>query len=224
MERESNTQWPDSPSPTKDQVPSTLFAMATRQSTADVHTALLDAARDLIAEIGYSQMSHADITATVGIGRTTFYEHFSSKEDVLIALVHRDLPPKIEEIVESVEDGLPPDERLAELARGMVRYVGTDHVGLMLHTDVPQLSDEAQRSISEAHRGLTSEFAGVYRTGVMAGLFRELPPRFAGRMMEQIIMTGGKAVMESADPGVEVDQIADDTAELLVAAFSTHNG
>ena len=198
--------------------------MATRQSTADVHTALLDAARDLIAEVGYTQMSHADITATVGIGRTTFYEHFSSKEDVLVELVRRDLPPKAEEIIASVDDGLPPAERLAALAKGMVRYVGTDHIGLVLHTEVPHLNPDAQRLIAEAHRGLTSEFAGVFRDGLIAGVFREIPPRFAGRMMEQIIMTGGKAVMESADPAAEVDVIADDTAELLVAAFSTRNG
>jgi AcrR family transcriptional regulator len=195
--------------------------MASRQSTADVHSALLDAARDLIGEIGYSEISHADIAATVGIGRTTFYEHFSSKEDVLVELVRRDLPPKTDEIIASVDVSLPPGERLAVLARGMVRYVGTDHIGLILHTEVPHLSPDAQRSIAEAHRGLTSEFAGVYRQGVMSGVFREMPPRFAGRMMEQIIMTGGKAVMESADPGAEVDTIADDTAELLVAAFGT---
>jgi len=194
--------------------------MATRQHSAEVHTALLNAARDLIAEIGYSEMSHADIAAMVGIGRTTFYEHFSSKEDVLVELVRRDLPPKTDEIIASVDVALPPDEHLADLARRMVRYVGTDHIGLMLHTDVPHLSQEAQRSISEAHRGLTSEFAGVYREGVMAGVFRNMPPRFAGRMMEQIIMAGGKAVMESSEPGNEVDGIANDTAELLVAAFS----
>jgi AcrR family transcriptional regulator len=193
--------------------------MATRQSTADLRTALLDAARELIGEIGYSQMSHADITATVGIGRTTFYEHFSSKEDVLVELVRRDLPPMTEELIASVDHDLAPPERLAALARAMVRFVGTDHIGLMLHTDVPHLSQQAQRSISEAHRGLTSEFAGVYREGVMAGVFRNLPPRFAGRMMEQIIMTGGKSVMESGDPSTDVDQIADDTAVLLVAAF-----
>lgn len=186
---------------------------------------MLDAARELISTVGYSEMSHADITAVVGIGRTTFYEHFSSKEDVLVELVRRDLPPKSTEIIESVDVGLPPDERLAALARGMVRYVGTDHIGLILHTEVPHLSADAQRLISEAHRGLTSEFAGVYRDGVMASVFRSMPPRFAGRMMEQIIMTGGKVVMDSGDPVADVASIADDTAELLVAAFrSTTEG
>ncbi len=193
--------------------------MAQRSTSAAARTAMLDAARGLIAELGYSELSHSDITAAVGIGRTTFYEHFTSKEDLLVALVQRDLPPMTEDIRQAVDSELPPDERLAELAYHMVRFVGTDHLGLILHTEVPRLSPDAQQAIQVAHESLASEFAIVYRKGVASGVFREMPPRLAGRMMEQIIMTGGKVVMESADPSREVDTIAHHTALLLVAAM-----
>jgi AcrR family transcriptional regulator len=193
--------------------------MVTRPTTDDVRDAMFDAARDLIAEIGYSEMSHADITAAVGMGRTTFYEHFASKEDLLVAMVNRDLPDVTVEIVEGVDPDLPPEERLGQLAMKMVQFVGTDHMGLILHTEVPRLSPEAQTAISLAHEGLASEFASVYRMGVMSGVFRSYPPRLAGRMIEQIIMTGGKVVMDSVDPVGQVDSIAEDTASLLVAAF-----
>ncbi len=195
------------------------MGMASRSTTTGARSEMLDAARELIAELGYSDMSHADITAAVGIGRTTFYEHFASKEDVLVELVRRDLPPMTEDILQSVDSSLPPDERLYALAYGMVQFVGTDHLGLILHTEVPRLSPEAQRAISEAHEGLASEFAVVYRKGVASGTFREIPPQLAGRMMEQIIMTGGKVVMNSPEPTREVDSIAHQTALLLVAAL-----
>lgn len=181
---------------------------------------MLDAAKELIGELGYAQMSHADITAAVGIGRTTFYEHFSSKEDILIALVRRDLPPLTIEILESVDADLPPDERLFKLTSEMVRFVGTDHLGLILHTEVPRLSPEAQRQIADAHGGIAHEFASIYRQGVTDGVFRMIPPRLAGRMMEQIMMTGGKVVMDAPDPSGEVAEIADETARILIAAFA----
>ncbi|MCZ7533405.1 MAG: TetR/AcrR family transcriptional regulator [Acidimicrobiia bacterium] len=193
--------------------------MATRTSTAELRDAMFDAARDLIARIGYSEMSHADITYAVGIGRTTFYEHFSSKEDLLIQLVRRDLPQTTEEILASVDPDLPPDQHLGQLAARMVEFVGTDHMGLILHTEVPRLSPEAQRDIAEAHEGLASEFANVYRAGVIQGIFKAYPPRLAGKMIEQIIMTGGKVVMDSDDPKGQVAAIAEDTAALLVDAF-----
>ena len=180
---------------------------------------MLDAARVLIGEMGYADMSHADITATVGMGRTTFYEHFASKEDLLIELVRRDLPPLTVEILDSVDDSLPADERLRELGYRMVQFVGTDHIGLILHTEVPRLSTEAQKAIAEAHAGIANEFAAVYRAGVEAGMFRSISPRLAGRMMESVIMTGGRFVMDSDNPSSDVETIASETADTLVAAL-----
>jgi len=197
--------------------------MATRATTAEVRDAMFDAARDLIGTIGYSEMSHADITAEVGIGRTTFYEHFSSKEDLLVQLVRRDLPETIDELVGGIDDSLAPRPRLRALAEAMVEFVGTEHMGLILHTEVPLLSPEAQKQIADAHEGLTSEFAAVYRAGVESGDFAAYSPRFAGRMMEQIIMTGGKVVMADAEPARNVGRIARDTAEVLVNALSARD-
>jgi AcrR family transcriptional regulator len=195
------------------------MAMATRTPSISTRDAMLDAAKGLIAEIGYANMSHADITAAVGMGRTTFYEHFASKEDLLIALVKRDLPPLTVEILQSVDSGLAPDDRLHQLGYRMVEFVGTDHIGLILHTEVPRLSPEAQRAIADAHGGIANEFASIYRSGVTSGIFRPIPPELAGRMMEQIIMTGGKVVMDSKNPAAEVGEIAASTADILVSAL-----
>jgi AcrR family transcriptional regulator len=193
--------------------------MTSDDYTNDVHEQLFVAARRLIGDIGYTDMSHADLTAEVGIGRTTFYEHFASKEDLLVQMVRRDLPPLMTELIETIDESLPADERLHELARLMVAFVGTDHIGLILHTEVPHLSPQAQGQIAEAHTGLSMAFAFTYRDGVESGVFRSVPPRLAGRMMEQMIMTGGKAVMDSDDPAGDVDEIAQYTAVLVVSAF-----
>ncbi|MDK1011080.1 MAG: TetR/AcrR family transcriptional regulator [Actinomycetota bacterium] len=193
--------------------------MESKADSSSIRDELFDAARDLIGKIGYVEMSHADLTAIVGIGRTTFYEHFTSKEDLLVQMVRRDLPPLVAEIVDSIDDSLPPDDRLLALARSMVEFVGTDHVGLILHTEVPHLSPGAQEQISEAHTGLSMAFASTYREGVQAGMFRKIPPRLAGRMMEQMIMAGGQAVMDASDPGSEVSEIARYTADMVVSAF-----
>ena len=98
--------------------------------------ALVEAAKQLFAEFGYTRTSHADISAEANIGRTTFYEHFASKEDLLVQLVERDLPALIDEILDSVAPDLPPDVRISELTLRFVEFVGPDHLGLILHTEV----------------------------------------------------------------------------------------
>lgn len=193
--------------------------MATRSTTTSTRDAMLDAARDLIGELGYEAMSHADITAAVGMGRTTFYEHFASKEDMLVELVRRDLPPLMSDLLASVDESLAPDERLRKLGYATVEFVGTDHIGLILHTEVPRMSHVAQRAISEAHVGLAKELGSIFSDGVEAGVFKNLPPRFAGIMIEGILMTGGRMVMDSKNPSEDVHGIAELSAETLVAAL-----
>ncbi len=182
--------------------------------------ALLEAAKHLFAEFGYASTSHADISAEANIGRTTFYEHFASKEDLLVQLVERDLPALIDEILDSVASDLPPDVRMRELTIRFVEFVGTDHLGVILHTEVPRLSLDSQVAIAATHRRLSTEIMEIYREGIDAGVFVDLDPSLAGRLIQETMMCGGKVVMGFEDPKQHVHLIAEATAGFLVGGLS----
>ena len=192
-----------------------------KRNAAATRDQLFDAAARLFREFGYAETSHADISAESDIGRTTFYEHFSSKEDLLVQLVQRDLPAFIDEILTEVEPDLPPDVRLRELTVRFVEFVGIDHLGLILHTEVPRLSTEAQRAIAASHQALSTEVMEIYRSGVAAGVFVELPGRVVGRLIQETMMAGGRAVMDLRDPKQHVHEIAEATATFLVKGLRT---
>jgi AcrR family transcriptional regulator len=187
-----------------------------RRTAEETRDRLFDAASTLFREIGYEATSHADITAEADIGRTTFYEHFASKEDLLVQLVRRDLPALIDELLGDVDPSLPPDKRLWELTRRFVEFVGTDHLGLILHTEVPRLSPDAQQAIAESHRGLSREVMEIYRAGMADGVFRQLPRPLLGKLLQETMMSGGRVVMDLPKPGQHVHEIAEATADFLV--------
>ncbi|MEA3502155.1 MAG: TetR/AcrR family transcriptional regulator [Actinomycetota bacterium] len=177
---------------------------------------LFDAATLLFRELGYEATSHADISAQADIGRTTFYEHFASKEDLLVQLVQRDLPVLIDELLSEVDPDVSSDLRLRELTVRFVEFVGIDHLGLILHTEVPRLSLEAQLEIAESHRALSNEVMDIYRTGVTTGVFAELPGPLVGRLIQDAMMAGGRVVMDLPEPKQRVHEIAESTAAFLV--------
>ncbi len=182
---------------------------------------LFDVASHLFREYGYAGTSHADISAEADIGRTTFYEHFASKEDLLVQLVQRDLPALIDEILSEIPPDLPPDMHLRELTVRFVEFVGIDHLGLILHTEVPRLSSEAQQAIAGSHHSLSNEVMDIYRTGVANGVFAALPGPVVGRLIQETMMAGGRTVMDLPDPKQHVHAIAEATAGFLVNGLRT---
>ena len=60
-----------------------------RAETIAEHRALtrsqvLEAAKELIADLGSAEITLGEIASAVGIGRTTLYEYFADRDDVLM--------------------------------------------------------------------------------------------------------------------------------------------
>jgi len=189
------------------------------ESREHTRRALLDAAVEQFARYGYMATSHADIAAEAGIGRTTFYEYFASKEELLVDLVATRVPELMAELVAGIPDGLPPEQELGELTARMVEFVGTDHLGLLLHQEVPRLSDAAQGRIAQSHVNLSTAFADIYLRGLDTGVFRAMPHRLAVRLMYEVIMTAGREVMDADDPKQHVHTMAEATVEFLLSGL-----
>lgn len=176
------------------------------RTTTKNRQALFDAALELIAAVGYQRTSHADIAALAGIGRTTFYEYFASTEELLVQLVEDRIPPMTDTIVEQVPCSLQPVERLSALIARLLEFVGTDPLGVILHRDVPKLSDEAQRRISAAHEHLSQAFIDTYDEGVAAGVFHDIPGPLAARIIHGITMMAGADLISQGDPAAHIGE------------------
>lgn len=58
-----------------------------RPRSARAHQAILDAALELLAEEGFEGMSVEGIAARAGVGKTTIYRRWATKEDVIIEAI-----------------------------------------------------------------------------------------------------------------------------------------
>ena len=179
-------------------------------------TQILAVAQGLFAEWGYEDTSFGDISASVGIGRTTLYEYFTDKDDLLASLVEETLPQTIRDMVAQIRDDVTPTERLRQLTVLMVEFVAVDPtLGLLLHREVPKLSADAQARVAVAHQGLSHEFADAYRSGVAAGELKLLPAGLAGRFLNDLIMSAAKALIDSKDPTAKLPEVTNAVTDLL---------
>lgn len=197
-----------------------------RAESIEEHKALtrrqiLGAAQELFRTYGYLDTSLGDVAAHVGVGRTTLYEYFADKEDLVCSLVEETLPEVIAEMIAGVPAELSPTERLAELALRMVGFVATDpSLGTILHEDVPKLSPRARFRVREAHGDFAAEFMRIYREGVAAGELRSLPPDLAGRFLQDVIMSAAGSLIALDDPKQRLPEVADSMVDFMLHGLS----
>lgn len=159
--------------------------------------ALLESAWRVIEDAGTADVPLGEIALLAGVGRTTFYDYFDDRDDVIASLVEEKLPDVIAALIESVPAGLTPAARLTRLTVSTVEFVATDRVfGVILHREVGRMGLEAQRRIRESHAELATELASVYAQGVEEGVFRPIPGFLAGRLIQDTIMSAARALIE----------------------------
>src|ERR1700709_2442061 len=74
------------------------------------YAAVLAATSELLETVPLAQLSVARVIAAAGVSRTSFYEHFTSKEDVVVKLV-RSISAEVADEIEPMfaRDGRSPE-------------------------------------------------------------------------------------------------------------------
>lgn len=171
---------------------------------------LLSAAAALFRAQGYADTSLGDIAGYVGLGRTTVYEYFTDKEDVLVSLVEATLPGVVDSMLDDLPAGLTHRERLGELVVRALEFVSTDDdFGSTLMRELPRLSGRAQARIRAAHSRLEDEVTRLCRDGIAAGEFRPFDPADAGRIVFTMMMSASGSLLRDADAKQRVHEVAD---------------
>ncbi len=185
-----------------------------------IRNEIIDAAHILLTEVGSADISLAEVAHEARIGRTTLYEYFRDRDDLIASLVEERLPVVIEEMVDRMDPAASVEDRLADLAEDTVEFIFSDRVlGLILHRELPRLSQHAQDRIRMSHSDLAGAMVGTYMQGVEEGVFRRMAPDVAGRFINELIMAAAKVLIAAADPEARFPEVAADLRAFLLGGL-----
>lgn len=187
---------------------------------AQTRREILEATRDLLAEIGSADISLGEVAHGAGIGRTTLYEYFRDKDDLIACLVEDQLPEVVHTVIGELS-GSAGSARLVELATATVEFVVSDPVlGLILHRELPRLSADAQERIRDAHGELAADMVSAYRAAVESGELRPMAPDIAGRFMQDTIMSAARVLIAADEPSERFPEVAAELERFLLGGLS----
>jgi TetR/AcrR family transcriptional regulator, ethionamide resistance regulator len=135
------------------------------------HAAVLAATTELLETVPLAELSVAQILDAADVGRTSFYEHFSSKDDVVVKLLRavstdiaREIEPMFARGDRSPEEAF--HEGLTRLIRMWERYAPLMVTGSVEWPSIPEL----RRLWLRIHADLTRRIAAVIAADRASGL------------------------------------------------------
>lgn len=132
---------------------------ANRYHHGDLKSALVDGAVELIVERGVRGFSLAELSRRLGVTVAAPYRHFASRDELLAAVAVRALQSFSEALAAQSPEAAPPEERLAAMAGGYVRFAAEQPAlfGVVFSVGL----DKKQRypELREAYEAVERKFA-----------------------------------------------------------------
>ncbi len=148
----------------------------------DTKERILNAALEMFSRQGYAGTNIRELTGSLGLGKSSMYRHFESKEEIWNTLLDEMIRYYAERFGSA--ENLPPvpdsPEELTELTMRMVKLTVSDEKIVMTRKvlQIEQFRDERARGLATKHflTGLTEMFAYVFRGMMEKGLLKEDDP------------------------------------------------
>jgi AcrR family transcriptional regulator len=176
---------------------------------------ILEASAQIIRQKGYHAASMQDIADAVNLQKASLYHHFSSKQDILLALLDQALDLLIERVSVVLSRELPPDEKLRQAMRVYMEC-------LEEHAALASVLLLEHRSLNPEYRGRhiprRDRFERLWRDliqeGVETGIFHVPDPAMTARALLGVM--NWTITWYSPDGHYSSGQISDNFSELFL--------
>ncbi|GCE18586.1 hypothetical protein KDK_23860 [Dictyobacter kobayashii] len=137
---------------------------------------ILQATQDLLLERGYYDTSMGEIAQRVGVAKGTLYQHFESKEALMIVLFKRefhDLQVAIEQIAHMQ---VGAQEKMTLMIDTLCYHIAEKHPLFFILRNASDLQAEIHYEIKETFNGMREQIALMLDEGKAEGIFNACLP------------------------------------------------
>jgi AcrR family transcriptional regulator len=145
---------------------------------------ILKAAVQLILEKGFNETSMREIGAAAGIGKSTLYDYFPNKDEILISYVVDEVREMIAYADVIISQNLSVAEKFRRILRGQLDFMlANKALYLRLSFEMQRLSFANQQFIQRHRHAYQDMLCRLVEEGIRNGEFRAVNPLLAIRGM-----------------------------------------
>lgn len=171
----------------------------------------------LIYERGYEGMGLRLLAARAGIGQSTLYGHYATKQDLLLDLICLHMEELLAALHRAVPDeGDPLDRYLAFVRFHLIYHIRRRREVFICYSELRSLEPENYRRVTGLRKHYERVLIGIITQGVGAGVMRRVDPRVTTYAV--LSMLSGITNWYRADGPLPEEEICRTYLELATAA------
>jgi len=145
---------------------------------------IFDAVVPIILEKGFAETSMREIAAAAGVGKSTLYDYFPTKEDVLVFIFEEEFNQLNHMALDIAGMDLPAAERLRKIMHMHLGFlVKNKSLLLYLSQEVQRLSQVSQRRIQVKRHAYQDMLRSLVEQGILEGSFRPVDATMASKIL-----------------------------------------
>lgn len=149
---------------------------------------IFDASVHLFLEKGFNETSMLEIARAAGVGKSTLYDYFQSKEEIMVAYFEEEIRVITEKAQEIIEQNLSVSEKLRRIMKmHLESMIENKHFFLKLTIEGQRLSAESQQKIHSKRHAYQDMLRELVEEGIRLEEFRPVNPLFAARSVFSLI-------------------------------------
>ena len=148
-----------------------------------------------------------EIAKAAGVGKSTLYDYFKSKDEILVSYFENQLQKITARAQEIAEQDLTITEKLSQIMKMHLTYlVGNKQFYLKLTLESQRLAIQSQQRIQSSRYAYQDMLRALVEDGIQTGEFRAVNPLFAARSIFTLLSI---AVFSSRPTGTPEEMLQD---------------
>ena len=156
----------------------------TEESQTCRRNQIFEAAIHLFIEQGFLETSMREIAQAAGMGKSTLYDYFKTKDDILVFYFEAGLKEMTQSAKTICQKDIPANEKIRQIMLAHLEYLLANKKDfLKLSLEVQRLNMESQLRLQASRHAYQDVLCKLVEAGIAEGSFRQVDPLMAMRMI-----------------------------------------
>jgi AcrR family transcriptional regulator len=161
---------------------------------------------------GFHETPMHEIAQVAGLGKSTLYDYFKTKDEILIYFFEDQLSDLTDEAQKIALQNLTADKRLRQIMEMYLESLQANkNLFLKLMQEVQRLKPESQKQVQEKRHAYQDLVRALIDEGIREGIFRKVNSLLTARLL----ISGISSVIYGSHPAGTLEEMLKETLDIF---------